>query len=867
MSKFMITLLALVAGMLPSTGHSEPLLFDNFDTGYPSWTAAGNVDAEDLHVLVADSVRMRNSGSTITRGVSTAGYDRIVVSAFLAGRLLEGADECIFEVSTDGGSNWSALLQISDGDDDGEFRWVEHTDPTYADNPSVVLRYRNASNALSDHCYAEDVAVSGFAIGSPSCNQPAGNTTYSGYVADYDPLTGGGAAARAELTSATLNSGSSPSSPVNSSSYGVPVDAAPSLHQFEGVLELLGEATSGSYAEIKDDFSYTGNGDDPRKHLPEFDFAFVQSGSHLIPAARGIVLSAHPYWEYILEPGRAWSEVGDAGMSRGAIPFSLQQRNSNCIHNGLLTFLFDATQVSKVAYQISSETCAYFQFDMWGLLDAAYTPGAVSVALDLKHAHQEQRAGRMVQKPISSLAVDHPGVDPAEFAHPSEVAANDLTIYGVVFDSVHYVGGCATRDGTHPYCGALRVPSYSTAKTAFAAAASMRLERRYPGYLAETIATWVPEAAVDSEGDWNDVTIEDALDMATGNYLLSGYIADEGSISTNDFFLPDTHAEKVDYSVSRYPRKATPGTEMHYHTTDTYLAAAAGQRYLREQEDWCADLFDDVIVDEMWSPLGFDFGTLSSRRTYDAVKQPFGGFGLSYVRDDVAKLGVFLGVDHGRIDGTQTLAPEELAEGKFSDPAEPGLPWSALGDYNNAFWGRDKSADTGCATMVPYLSGFGGITVALTPGGVVYYYFSDGDSFTWDRAFVEAENLRGSCNVAPPAPPANLEAVAVGPDEVVLRWDPSANPVGVIRYRIYRDGILIATTSGNDMTDAGVAMGQMAEYLVESIDVTGTVSTTSETLTVGETTVQPVPGLGPLSATVLAAMMILLSRARRLPRA
>ena len=88
---------------------------------------------------------------------------------------------------------------------------------------------------------------------------------------------------------------------------------------------------------------------------------------------------------------------------------------------------------------------------------------------------------------------------------------------------------------------------------------------------------------------------------------------------------------------------------------------------------------------------------------------------------------------------------------KFGDPADPGLPWSALGNYNDAFWGRDKSSETGCSTMVPYLSGFGGITIALTPGGVVYYYFSDGGSFTWDRAFSEAENLRASCNTGPPS--------------------------------------------------------------------------------------------------------------------
>src|SRR3546814_20214925 len=81
-----------------------------------------------------------------------------------------------------------------------------------------------------------------------------------------------------------------------------------------------------------------------------------------LPVRRDSVPGSHPHWEYVLSPGRVWDEAGDNGYSRVALPFALQQKNANCMHNGVLTFLFkDDGSVSKVAYQIASETCLYFK--------------------------------------------------------------------------------------------------------------------------------------------------------------------------------------------------------------------------------------------------------------------------------------------------------------------------------------------------------------------------------------------------------------------------------------------------------------------------------------------------------------------------
>ena len=179
-----------------------------------------------------------------------------------------------------------------------------------------------------------------------------------------------------------------------------------------------------------------------------------------------------------------------------------------------------------------------------------------------------------------------------------------MSVYGVYYNGIHYSGGCETRQGTHPYCDRLRVPSYSTAKTTLAGTASMRLETLYPGYMDSDLTNVIPQAANDADNDWDSVTPNNAIDMATGNYRLSsGYLSDEYSTANDTgFFLVLDHAGKLDYSLSRYPRKATPGTFFNYHTTDTYIATVAAQNYIKSQRGNQADIFDDVIVDDIWTP-------------------------------------------------------------------------------------------------------------------------------------------------------------------------------------------------------------------------------------------------------------------------
>ena len=117
---------------------------------------------------------------------------------------------------------------------------------------------------------------------------------------------------RTVLTFDQLTDNFNPGSPVDDGAFAKPADAKIAKHIFEGRLELIGEETNGDIQVLRGN-QYV----EPEvPHLPEFNYEFVQSGDYFIPVQRGLIITDHPIWNYILEPGRVWQEEGDESYSR-----------------------------------------------------------------------------------------------------------------------------------------------------------------------------------------------------------------------------------------------------------------------------------------------------------------------------------------------------------------------------------------------------------------------------------------------------------------------------------------------------------------------------------------------------------------------
>ena len=351
-------------------------------------------------------------------------------------------------------------------------------------------------------------------------------------------------------------------------------------------------------------------------------------------------------------------------------------------------------------------------------------------------------ASRIPTRPIESLARDYPaaGIDVRAFG--SGVTPADMTDYGVYFRGVDYIAGCATRYGSYAYCDEMRLPSYSTAKSTFASLAAMRLGQFFGAGRVQSlkIADLVPEHQL---GDrWDDVTLRNALDMATGHYVSAADGVDESSPPEEEFLLAEPYSVKIEIAFSGFPYREPPGRRWVYQSHDTFIATRAMTNFIGQ------DLFA-FMRRSVYEPAGLSQGFMETLRTDNSPDgQPMGHNGLFYNRDDVAKLIRFITDDHGRAGGRQLLDPSML-DAALQRTSDHGLPTGTGFFYNDGFWAKHftpaEFPQYKCSFWVPFMSGFGGITIAILPNGATYWYFSDNDEFSWYDAVYEAAKLAPVC--------------------------------------------------------------------------------------------------------------------------
>ncbi|MBX3431157.1 MAG: hypothetical protein KF779_16340 [Hyphomonadaceae bacterium] len=691
---------------------AEPIFSESFQDGdADGWAPSGG----DVRLATyADNVSLRlTRNAAVVAALSTRGHRDVVVAAAMAAGDLEGDDYCLVEASGDGGQTWIEILRLRDGQDDGvTMRRNAVRDERFSGAERLLIGARVSGNGDNDQCWLDDVRVAGVRVEAA----PSGP--------------------RSDLSAAWLHGAAPMESVAPMRAFAPPPDASAPEHVFVGALHV--SSARGAMRVLRDTLSIARQRSLRLDTLPAFEIALAQDGDTLIPLRRGPMPSAHPNWEVAIEAGRVWAEATDEGWSRASLPFALIERNANCTHNGVLSFLFRDGEVSRVAWQIASETCAYLQFDAWGVAPARLEEASADAAAEAVQAYRVERAARMPVAPMSALATL--GADIDAFASPADIDPAALTTFGVIYQGVHYRGGCDTRAGPYPYCESLLLPSYSLAKSLVGGFGLMRLELLYPGTMQERVAEHVRACR-----SWDGVTLENALDMSTGRYDSAASEADEAVLTSSRFFLSETLDEKLRIACGLYPRREAPGQRWVYHTPDTFVLGAAMADVWRAHAGAERDFFDDVLVQGVYAPLELSPVIRATRRTYDEARQPFVGWGLTFLADDIAKVADYL-QHSGALP--PLMSERALAAAMQRIPEDRGL---AAADeslrYNNGFWAWNAQAYTDCADPVwtPFMSGFGGIVVALMPNGVTYYYVSDGGEYRWARAVRAAARIAPMC--------------------------------------------------------------------------------------------------------------------------
>jgi chitodextrinase len=139
-------------------------------------------------------------------------------------------------------------------------------------------------------------------------------------------------------------------------------------------------------------------------------------------------------------------------------------------------------------------------------------------------------------------------------------------------------------------------------------------------------------------------------------------------------------------------------------------------------------------------------------------------------------------------------------------------------------------------------------------------------SYDWDfvpdagKTFTDSGSTAchgATSDTTPPTAPANLTATAVSPSQVNLSWNSSTDNVGVAGYKVYRDGVFLASASTTSYSDTTVQAGTSHSYTVFAYDAAGNISQASNTATVTTPTdTQPPATPTGLAATAVSATQV-----------
>ena len=235
---------------------------------------------------------------------------------------------------------------------------------------------------------------------------------------------------------------------------------------------------------------------------------------------------------------------------------------------------------------------------------------------------------------------------------------------------------------------------------------------------------------------WAGVTLAQLLEMTSGHYEDAAYMADEAGEELLAFFLASEDDRKLAAALAITPRQDAPWV---YHSSDTFLAVRLMQAWLGE------DLFG-WLVRTVYAPMHLSDAARSAWRTREGFAQHYGGYGSFWLASDVLHLASLLDA-HARgerddvLDVARTRAVLQRTEEAQGVLAAPGLL------YHRGFWALEVGPEQGfaCAARIAFMSGFGGITVAMLPNGVVFYQFADGGEFLWLEAARELAELGDFC--------------------------------------------------------------------------------------------------------------------------
>jgi CubicO group peptidase (beta-lactamase class C family) len=533
--------------------------------------------------------------------------------------------------------------------------------------------------------------------------------------------------ARKSISADELRSASPPDGLVDNRWFTPAEGSAPAKHQFIGTLVLQELEMGANPAKFS---SREVLGKDP-KIFPAVKLAFFTINGDLVPVSQDVIRygstkEGRSYWDVIVQPGRVWSEPGDGQWSRASFPFALVHSIEGETHNGLATFLYNEKDTSNLRFQIVQQTAPYLvadYFKAWGQVPTWYEPGGIDGVEALKAAYAAELANRYPIKSWDDLAAEV-GADKLN-GFESFLNKEVVLVSGLAFKGTLYLKDCTSAAGPMPYCDRMRFGVHSVTKSAASAVALLRLAQKYgPDVFDAKIKDYV-EITAPHQG-WEDVTLGDALDMATGvgfGSVRRHSTIDDGYLEGNydAWYKAPSEEAKLIEGFKSPDLPWGPGDVARYRDQDIFLLGVAMDRFLKSKEGPAADIWS-MLVNEVYRPIGIAHAPIN--RTIEAGDkpgQPMMAGGLYATLGDLAKIAQLYHA-RGQHNGVQILHAGKIVE-LLSGPKKRGLPTFYMNRfgmtlYFRSFWSVFFDSEEGCSLYVPQMQGWGGNIVSLMPGGL-----------------------------------------------------------------------------------------------------------------------------------------------------
>jgi len=178
------------------------------------------------------------------------------------------------------------------------------------------------------------------------------------------------------------------------------------------------------------------------------------------------------------------------------------------------------------------------------------------------------------------------------------------------------------------------------------------------------------------------------------------------------------------------------------------------------------------------------------------------------------------------VDTSEDTTPPSVPTNFAATPESSGqmkLTWTAsTDDFGVAGYKVFRNGTfIGSAKSTSYLDS------GLQPNTAYTYQILAYDGAGNESAKCDPVTATTLSDATPPSAPTGVSAVGVTGSQINITWNPSWDNIGVVSYKIFRDGTLVGAVTAASFADTGLANGSAHTYQISALDSAGNESNLS----------------------------------------